>query len=861
MDLVAVGPYEIIERLGQGAMGEVFLAHDTRLHRKVAIKRLSGAGPDSPEERKHALQEARAVAGLNHPNIAGVYDIVVSDGHTHIIMEYVRGSNLAATLSRGPMDPLSVAGLGRQIADGLAEAHRAGIIHRDLKPANIVVDGSRAKILDFGVARRLPWDLPRSDSSLTPATPGTEDTHPGAGTPAYMAPERRRGESASIASDIYSLGVVLFECLTGVRPFDPGPSDLGRSDRENPGTPLAELAPLSPGTLNQIILRALDRDPSKRYRDARTLAHDLSTVEASLTDASTLAGYGRLPRVGRAAWWGGIVAACVAVGGIGAWLRQATQIAPTRAPVVAVLPFSAPGGDPRASSLGAGLSADLIAALSTIRGLSVAGQSETAIFPDVAADQLISVARTLGVTILVQGTVQTTDSGLRAVVTLLRAGETTADWTESYLVNLSLGPSLAGRIAADIAAHLRVAVSPVERQALRRAATANVEAWAEYTQARSFLERPDVVGNAQRSIDLFQRAIERDPTFALAHAGLGDAYWMQYQTTRDQNWTVKARDAIAEALRLDGSQPLVRLSLASLYDGIGKSPQAMDELRRLVAEFPDVDQAHRLLGQLLVESGDKTAGVLELEKAIALRPSLWRNFYTLGYAHSITGAFGKAANAYERATILQPDNAQAVQALGTAYDQVGDLARALRYYRHALELAPDAAAHSDIGRILYEQGEFDAAARSFERAVTLEPKEPIYHRNLGDALRRRGQPEAARAEYRRALSLCEAQLLVNEKDGRAIAQCAVDEAKLGLLPSALRRIELAQRLAPESSEVWFRRAIVLTLAGRNADAVDSAMGAIARGYSAGLIQRDDDLRPIRNHIPQTAEPAGQLIER
>ena len=339
MALASVGPYEILEKIGQGAMGEVFLANDPRLHRKVAIKRLSSQGSDSVHDNKHALHEARSVARLNHPNIAGIYDILDSDGRAHIVMEYVRGRSLASLIEQGGMAPTSVASIGCQIADGLAEAHRAGIIHRDLKPANIVVDrAGQAKILDFGIAHRLPSETSSTSTHATgdAGDGNADDDRPGAGTPAYMAPERLRGDPATARSDIYSLGVILFECLAGVRPFGGSVADLRHAVLHDPLPDLADLAPESPHALNTIVGRALERDPTKRYATAAELRRDLVAFEASLSAGTTTGHSTHRDRFGRRAAIAASLAVVVAaLVGVGLWRRPT---APPACPGLALWP-------------------------------------------------------------------------------------------------------------------------------------------------------------------------------------------------------------------------------------------------------------------------------------------------------------------------------------------------------------------------------------------------------------------------------------------------------------------------------------------------------------------------------------------
>jgi tetratricopeptide (TPR) repeat protein/tRNA A-37 threonylcarbamoyl transferase component Bud32 len=273
-----VGPYEIIEKLGEGGMGQVYLAHDSRLHRRVALKTFASAKADSEEKAVRALQEAQAAANLKHPNIAAIHDIVVDGPRTSIIMEYVPGETLQALVARGPLSVDRAASLGAQLAGAVAHAHELGVIHRDLKPSNVIVTpAGQAKILDFGLAMSL------SDGKLTPAQGQRVRL---AGTPAYIAPELFAGAEPSALSDVYSLGVMLFEMLTASSPY--GQHGVSWPDVLAGGTPprASERNPEVPEAVAAVVARAMATDPRTRYQSAADLERDLRKLDRTLTSAS-----------------------------------------------------------------------------------------------------------------------------------------------------------------------------------------------------------------------------------------------------------------------------------------------------------------------------------------------------------------------------------------------------------------------------------------------------------------------------------------------------------------------------------------------------------------------------------------------
>ena len=359
------------------------------------------------------------------------------------------------------------------------------------------------------------------------------------------------------------------------------------------------------------------------------------------------------------------------------------------------------------------------------------------------------------------------------------------------------------------------------------------------------MERPDVPGNVARAIETFQDAIRKDPKFALAHAGLGEAYWTQYQETKDEAAVTMARSEITEALRLDPDQPLTRFALARLYQGTGRPDEAIEELHRLLTLQPGNDDAHRVLGDILLSKGRNEEALDELSKAVELRPDYWENHRILGRAYYQLGRYRDAVRSLTRVTELQPDNSRGFQMLGAVYDKMGNDDQALVFYRRAIELNPDARAYSNLGTLYYRQGKFAEAAQAYSEAARLEPS-PAKHRNLGDLYARLGQAARAREQYQRAVELSQSILSVNPKDAHALGLLAVSEAKLGRHDAAARHAEEAVALAPLDAEVLYRKAVVAALAGRTGPALTALRQALNHGYSAADAARDEDFGSLRD---------------
>jgi len=375
--------------------------------------------------------------------------------------------------------------------------------------------------------------------------------------------------------------------------------------------------------------------------------------------------------------------------------------------------------------------------------------------------------------------------------------------------------------------------------------TSDVDAFANYAQGRSFLERPDVSGNLDRAGSLLQAAIERDPKFANAHAALGETYWAQYLRTRDQSWLSKARDETLEALRLDPDQAGVRYSLALIYNGTGRQPDAIDELHRAIALQPSADDAHRLLGEILSRTGEIDTAVRELRQAVDLRPSYWANHFSLGIALYNAGRYQEAVAPLERVTELQPDSTRGFQALGTVYHQSGDLAKALANYQRAIQISPTLGAYSNIGTIHFGRGEYAEAAAAYEHAIAIDPMSATARRNAADAYEAMGDTGRAADAFAKAVEFTKKQLTVNPREPRTLALQALCEAKLKRTRDANRDIASAVALAPADKEVLYKRAVIRSLGGDVRGALSALDEAIAHGYSVTLAADDRDLRSLR----------------
>jgi tetratricopeptide (TPR) repeat protein len=844
----SVGPYRILEKLGSGGMGDVYLAEDARLHRRVALKTLAGPGSQAAGARQRLLREARAAARLNHPNIAAIYDVIETDDSAHIVMEYVEGEALSDRLARGPLPPDQVADLAFQLCDAIAAAHAQAVIHGDLKPGNVLLtrDG-KAKVLDFGLAK-----APSGPGPVAGGEPTLDADGHLLGTPAYMAPEQLRREKVDQRTDLYSLGVMLFELLTAQRPFKgDGVLQLGLAILNDPTPTPQEALPAVPAALSAIVSRAMAREPADRFQSAVEMREALRRLPARLSEAPTLSGAFPWDRTTRKArrfdrsprWRMAALAVVLALAGTLAYRQRPRPDRTGVHPVVAVLPLANLGGAPEDDYLGVGIADALVTHLAGLPSLTVVSRSAT------QASQgrrpgTRQLAQDLGLSYVVSGSVQRAERRLRVTLQLVRPDESVA-WGRDYEGTLDE----LFRLQRDAAQGLAGALSPGSSPAAgepSRPPSGDLEAFAQYARGRALLERPDVAGNVAKAIEAFEDAVRRDSGFALAHAALGEALWARYQETGDAAFTVKARDAVVEALRLDPEQGATRYTLALIYHGTGRAEPAIAELRRVVSLHPGNDDASRLLGNILADLGRWEEAEGALRRAVGQRPGYWGNHAALGHLFYRTGRHANAIAEFRIVTQLQPDNSRGHQMLGAAYQAAGQESQALASYQKALEQAPDARAWSNIGVIRYGQGRFEEAARAWEEAARLEPREPLKHRNLGDAYARLERVEDARRAWERAVALAAERLKVNPQDAASLSMQAVCEAKLGRRGDARRHAAAAVALAPDDADALYESTLVHALIGEPERALSTLEQALKRGYSPSLARSDEDLAPLRS---------------
>jgi serine/threonine-protein kinase len=828
-------------------MGEVYRARDTRLGREVALKRVSDPALASDIARRRILREARAAGALSHPGIATIYDVLDAPEGLFIVMELVPGETLADTLTGGPLPPDEALEVCAQLADALAHAHARGVVHRDLKPSNIhLTPQGRAKILDFGIAKS---DVDERDGGMRADDLGTAEGRM-VGSPGYMAPEQVVGRASDQRTDIYSVGIVLFEMLTGERPY-------AKADRlattlamlEGPVPRVDERAPEVPREIADLVARAMARDPEDRFPTASALSVAIARARRSLSDTETFTGtlpdldQKRGARLSRAALIAAIAALLLIAATALLWKPLRSTPVPARSPVIGVIPLRN-RGDAADDALVAGLSDALVKRLGSVRTLRVLPLSETR-EAVVGARNAAAIAHAVGAEFVVEGSLTRSGSSVDVDLAIVgangqrwSAGRYTGDAAQVFQLHRRAAEAVTAALTQ--AGALRGGMTPEPTPP-----TSNQEAFANYAQARVFLDRPDVPGNLNHAIDLLQSAIKDDPRFALAYAALGEAYMAQYRETKNTEWPPKAQTANLEALRIDPQQPEVRMSLALMYEETGRPDEATEELKQVMLMQPRNDSAHLVLARLLMNKGKWDDSAAEARTAIDLRPAYWRNHAQLGDTYWRAGRLQEAAAAYQRLVELQPDSTRGYQRLGTALQTMGRYDEALDNYLKAVAIRPTAGTLSNMGTLYYWRGDYAKAADAYQRAIQLVPNNPKYYVNLADAQIHLGRRPQAMGNYRHALQEANKLLAVNAQDTDILTSLALSQAKLGEVTAAQATVLKALTVNAQDGDLLFVRAQIEAIAGKNDAACDGVRDAFAHGKNAEDIRHADEFRGLK----------------
>ncbi len=689
--------YRILHKIGEGGMGEVFLAHDTQLDRRVALKFLPAVIARDPHALARFHREAKAAAAVHHPNIITVHEVGVSDEVPYIAMAYVEGQSLAETLRSHHLPVGKAIDIASQVCDGLAEAHRNGIIHRDIKPGNIHIDKhDRARILDFGLAlRETTTKITREGFTV--------------GTIEYMSPEQATGGNVDSRSDIFSLGTVLYEMLAGQNPFQ-GPHAVAvvHAIVHDTPRPIRELNPSVDEGLAHVIEKALEKDPARRYASADEMYAALRAARSAQERIRRIQNKKRrtvLPLVA------GVVVVAAAYFG---WTHRPH---PRVEESIAVLPFENLSGDPTQDYYVDGMTEAITTRLAQIKALRVISKTSATHYRN-SDKTLKDIAGELNVTKIVRGSVTRSADRVRVTAQLIDAGSDNTLWAESYdSVNVANVIDLQSQVALEIASQVSVHVTPAERERLRAPdqETPHPQAYEAYLQGRYYFNRrtPQDITTA---LEYFKNAIAMDPRLARAFAGIADCYTVRAMWNWDtsQNTFPLARDASERALAIDPQLAEAHASLAMVelfYDWNWSAAEA--SFRQSIKLNPNYATAYHWYGLSLLSLGRYDDAIKRMKQACDLEPFSPIMLVNLSQAYDLAGQYQPASEAVDRAFKLFPE-------FGYAWLAKSWIAFHEKRYEDAMECARTAMRmHVDRAEVMLVAG-LDGLGRREEAGAALD---------------------------------------------------------------------------------------------------------------------------------------------
>jgi len=833
---IIAGRFRIIRYIAEGGMGTVYEAEDLRLNDRVALKTIRADIASDPKVVERFKREILLAKKVTHPNVCRIHDLGVDRTEAgleflFLTMQFLSGETLAARLKRGPMPQTEALPLIEDMTDALSAAHQAEVIHRDFKSGNVMlVNGTNrtcAVVTDFGLARST-----HDDKSLHAGLVGTVD---------YMAPEQIKGDEITPASDIYALGVVMYEMVTSQRPFTGDSNEIvAMKHLHDEPPPPRDLAPSLDPNWNEAILHCLRKPVAERFRSA-------AEVKAALC------GNGKsrrslLRRSPKRAMSPRLIALSVAssllllvLGAIPSVRHTVEELlhigSVPHVGQLAVLPLMVPTDDPQSAALEYGLADTLATRLTKLTGsrpLQIVPASEIRAKGVTTLEQ---ARQEFGVNLGLELTLHRSGDMIRVNYHLVDAKTHREIRGDSITAPMSDGFAIEDKVADSVVKAMEIDLQPEERPLLTDHGTQEPAAYDYYLEGRGYLQEYQKPENVESAITVFQHALEKDPTYALADAGLGEAYWRKYEITHDKHWAGEAQRSCEKSASLDSNSGGAHACLGLVYEGTGRYEEALKEYQLAANSEPTNDAAIRGLARAYQRLGRMNDAEATYQAAIRARPNYWEGYNALGVFYFTQGRYSQAAETFTRVTNLAPDSFRGYSNLGAAYLQVGRDTDAIKALRHSIEIRPSYDGFSNLATAYFRLRQYDDAAYYYSQALSLDDKDYVVWGNLAAAydysVKNRSRAHDA---YERAIAGARSSLQVDPRDASVEADLAAYYSAITNRAEADQHIKQALMLsAGNDPGVLYQAALVYNLLGNSQLSMDFLAKAIDAGYSVSNI--------------------------
>jgi non-specific serine/threonine protein kinase len=779
--------YKILEKIGEGGMGVVYKAEDTKLQRVVALKFLGEQFASDDEAKARFFREARAASALNHQNIITIYEIDEFEGKCFISMEFVEGKSIKGLIGQEALSVKKALNIVMQVAEGLKAAHEKGIVHRDLKSDNIMLTPEgMVKIADFGLAEL------RGAPTLT-SQPSIMGTLP------YASPEQLEGITTDERTDIFSFGVVLYEMITGRLPFWSEYEQATIYSILNEDTePVTKLNKEIPTELERVIEKALKKRRELRYQSMVEVLADLRQVGEEYETGAR---------------------------------RKAPAV-----PVLAVLYFENMGESKEDDYFAAGMTEDIITDLSKIDKIRVLSRSDVLPYRGKTVS-IKETGRNLNVDYILEGSVRKADSKLRISAQLIRVSDGFHVWAERFDRELKDVFEVQSDVSQKVASALKIRLTLSQIERIEKRPTISIKAYDYYLRGRDYYWRLGK-GDLEIAIQMYKKALEVDPQYALAYAGLADAYVYKYEAYYDRSVHLLnlAEETAKRALALDYDLPEAHRALGRVYKERKNNPEAISEFKKAIELKPDYLEAYRALGWICEEMRNCDEAIAYTEKALEIRPSDRESYLLLGIAYLDKKEYPQAEKMFFEALEVAPDYATAYYYIGNTYQKQGKFDQALKMYQKCTIAGGDPNVYLDMGWIYLLEGDFQKAITAFKKCIELGYFEFIANYYLGLAFKVQGKKKEAQDYYNHSIELSNKLLEDDPENPYVHPTLGLAYTSLGEEEKGRQHGEYAVSLDPENGAILYDLARIYALQNEPDKAIQTLEKALDKCLSPSQME-------------------------